>query len=127
MGFLALLLVIVFVVASILLVVIVLVQDEQGEGLGGLFGGGSSTAFGARSGNVLTKFTSILAAIFLACAFGLAWANKTPESGDVLGAARRSAGQDKVIEEWWEAESDQEGLSVSPVDELEDAEMGSEQ
>lgn len=101
MGLLGILLLVVFVLASLLLVTLVLIQDEQGEGLGGIFGGGSATPFGSRSGNVLTKFTSILGAVFLFCAFALAWINKTPESGDVLGAARRGAGTESTVEEWW--------------------------
>ncbi|MBN1685742.1 MAG: preprotein translocase subunit SecG [Spirochaetales bacterium] len=101
MGILGVLLLVLFVITSLLLIVIVLMQDEQGEGLGGLFGGGSSTAFGSRSGNVLTKFTAVLAGIFLTCSFILAWINKTPETGDVLGAARRGAAQEQTVEEWW--------------------------
>jgi preprotein translocase subunit SecG len=101
MGLLGILLLIVFVVASLLLIVIVLIQDDQGEGLGGLFGGGSATPFGSRSGNVLTKFTAVLAGIFLTCSFVLAWINKTPETGDVLGAARRGAAQEQTVEQWW--------------------------
>ena len=42
MGFLGILLLIVFVLAALLLIGLVLIQDEGGEGLGGIFGGGSS-------------------------------------------------------------------------------------
>lgn len=104
MGILSLILLVVFVICSLLLIVIVLIQDEQGEGLGGLFGGGSTTPFGSRSGNVLTKFTAVLAGIFLVCSFALTWINKTPESGDVLGAARRGAAQEQTVDEWWVVE-----------------------
>jgi len=79
----------------------VLIQDEQGEGMGGLFGGGSSTPFGSRSGNVLTKFTSILAAVFLLTSFGLAWINKTSDKSDVLGAAYRQSSEKNEVTEWW--------------------------
>ena len=34
-------LLVIFVISSLLLIAIVLIQDEQGEGMGGLFGGGS--------------------------------------------------------------------------------------
>lgn len=109
MGIIEIVLLVLFVSSAILLVILVLMQDEQGEGLGGIFGGGSSTAFGSRSGNILTKFTAILGGVFLFCSFGLAWVNKTPEAGDVLGAARRQqAGT--TIEEWWEVEEDEEGI-----------------
>ena len=106
MGLLGILLLVVFVIASLLLVIIVLIQDDQGEGLGGLFGGGSSTPFGSRSGNVLTKFTAVLAGVFLVCSFALAWINKTPETGDVLGAARRGAAEEQTVEEWWLEQSE---------------------
>ena len=100
MGIIGILLLILFVISAVLLIVLVLIQDEQGEGIGGLFGGGGASTFGSRSGNVLTRFTTILATIFLVCSFGLAWINRTPEGGDVLGAARRSAVQGEV-REWW--------------------------
>ena len=101
MGIVGILLLVVFVLGALFLIGIVLIQDEQGEGIGGLFGGGSATPFGSRSGNVLTRFTSILGAIFLVCAFALAWINKTPESGDVLGAARRGGASETSVDEWW--------------------------
>ena len=102
MGILSIILLVIFVIASLLLILIVLMQDEQGEGLGGIFGGGSTSAFGSRSGNVLTKFTSILGAIFLICSFALAWVSRTAEKGDVLGAARRSSEVEST--EWWNVE-----------------------
>jgi len=102
MGILEIILLVIFVITALLLILIVLLQDEQGEGLGGIFGGGSTTAFGSRSGNVLTKFTSILGAIFLICSLALAWASRTVEKGDVLGAARRSTTVE--TEEWWNVE-----------------------
>ncbi|HOV39184.1 MAG TPA: preprotein translocase subunit SecG [Spirochaetales bacterium] len=96
-------LLVIFVISSLLLIAIVLIQDEQGEGMGGLFGGGSSTPFGSRSGNVLTRMTSILGAIFILTSFGLAWMNRTPESGDVVGAARRQQTAETTLE-WWKTE-----------------------
>ncbi|ADK81556.1 preprotein translocase subunit SecG [Sediminispirochaeta smaragdinae] len=98
MGFIGILLLVVFVISALLLIVIVMIQDDQGEGLGGIFGG-SSSAFGSRSGNVLTKTTSILGTVFILCSFGLAWVNHTPEGGNVIKAARQEAGVQQ--EEWW--------------------------
>ena len=80
MGILAILLLVIFIITSILLILIVMVQDEQGEGIGGLFGGGSTTPFGSRSGNILTKATSIMGAIFLVSAAFLAYLNKSDAS-----------------------------------------------
>ncbi|MCL2704920.1 MAG: preprotein translocase subunit SecG [Spirochaetaceae bacterium] len=102
MAILSILLLVIFVIACLLLVLMVLVQNEQGEGIGGIFGGGSSTPFGSRSGNVLTKFTSILAAVFLLTSFGLAWVNKTSDKSDILGAAYKQQNSEKTeLIEWW--------------------------
>ena len=92
-------LLVIFIISSILLIIIVMMQDEQGEGLGGIFGGGSSAAFGSRSGNILTRTTSIIAAVFMITSFGLTWVNRTPEKGDVLGTARSEVS--KTTEDWW--------------------------
>ncbi len=101
MGVISVILLVILVVSAILLVLVVLVQDEQGEGLGGIFGGGSTTPFGSRSGNVLTRFTAILAAVFLFCIFGIAWLNKTPEAGNVIGIAREQALKGSQQQSWW--------------------------
>ncbi len=106
MGILGIILLVIFLLSSVLLIVLVLMQDEQGEGLGGLFGGGSTTTFGSRSGNVLTKFTGILGAIFLICSFGLAWVNRTQEEGDVIGAARKRQAEETRVEAWWVPEAE---------------------
>ncbi len=92
-------LLVIFIISSILLIIIVMLQDDQGEGLGGIFGGGSSSTFGSRSGNILTKTTSIIGAVFLISSFGLTWVNRTPEKGDVLGVAREQVGETQ--QEWW--------------------------
>lgn len=92
-------LLVIFIISAILLIIIVMMQDEQGEGLGGIFGGGSSAAFGSRSGNILTKTTSIIAAVFMISSFGLTWVNRTPDKGDVLGTAREGLSQ--TAKEWW--------------------------
>jgi len=89
------------VVSAVLLVLVVLVQDDQGEGIGGIFGGGSNTAFGSRSGNVLTRFTAVMAAIFLVCVFGMAWINRTPSAGNVLSKARQEALNSSSQNSWW--------------------------
>jgi preprotein translocase subunit SecG len=104
-GFLGILLLIVFVLAALLLIGLVLIQDEGGEGLGGIFGGGSSAPVGSRSGNILTRITTILGAIFLLSSFGLAWINRTPESGNVEAAARRLQSDGDTVE-WWRTDED---------------------
>jgi len=70
-----------FVIVSVLLVLMVLVQTEEGSGLGGIFGGGSGSAFGSRSGNVLTRTTTVLGTLFLIISLGLALINRAPRTG----------------------------------------------
>jgi len=101
MGLIGIVLLVILVISAVLLVLVVLVQDEQGEGIGGIFGGGSSTAFGSRSGNVLTRFTAVLAAVFLVCCFGVAWISRTPAAGNVIGTARKQALSTTEQQSWW--------------------------
>jgi preprotein translocase subunit SecG len=100
MGIVSVILLVIFVVACVLLVLVVLLQDEQGEGLGGLFSG-SSASFGPRKGNVLTRFTTILGAAFLVGAFAVAWLNRTPEAGDVVRKARLEQLKSGQQSDWW--------------------------
>ena len=101
MGLIGIILLVILVISAVLLVLVVLVQDDQGEGIGGIFGGGSNTAFGSRSGNVLTRFTAVLAAIFLVCCFGVAWVNRTPAAGNVISKARQQALNTTEQQSWW--------------------------
>lgn len=80
---------------------VVLIQDDQGGGIGAMFGGGSGTPFGARTGNVLTRLTTVLAIIFLVAAFALAWINRTPEAGNVIGRARAERLLGIERSDWW--------------------------
>ena len=101
MGAVGIALLVLFSISAVLLIIIVMLQDEQGEGLGGIFGGGSSSAFGSRSGNVLTKFTSILGAVFIITAFSLAWYNRSVDDSDLLRAAKENSSEQEAGE-WWE-------------------------
>lgn len=99
MEFLSTILLVFFVIVALLLIGMVLIQDEQGDGLAGMFGGGSQSTFGSRAGNVLTKTTSVLGGLFIVVALGLAVLYKTPNTGDVAAAAR----QQNATAEWWNA------------------------
>lgn len=61
--------IVVFLAICVTLILIVLIQRPQGGGLGGAFGGGAAgsgqTAFGARTGDVLTWATIAIFLIFL--------------------------------------------------------------
>jgi len=77
-----------FVIIAVLLILLVLVQNEEGDSLGGIFAGGSGSAFGSRSGNVLTRATTVLGALFLVISLGLALLNRTPGGSGVEEAGR---------------------------------------
>ncbi|MDR2701113.1 MAG: preprotein translocase subunit SecG [Spirochaetaceae bacterium] len=95
MGVLGILLLVVFIIIAVLLVLLVLVQNEEGDSLGGIFAGGSGSAFGSRSGNVLTRATSILGALFLVLSLGLALLNRSGGITGIEAAGReQSAGQE---------------------------------
>jgi preprotein translocase subunit SecG len=102
MGLIGVVLIVIMVISAVLLVLLVLVQDEQGEGIGGIFGGGSSTPFGSRSGNVLTRFTAVLATVFLVSIFALAWVSKSQDVGNVIGASRAQSLSTTGKQTWYE-------------------------
>ena len=91
MGILSVVLLVFFVITAILLILLVLIQTEEGDSLGGIFAGGSGSAFGSRSGNVLTRATSVLGALFLIISLGLALLSRTPSGSGVEEEGRRQA------------------------------------
>ena len=113
MGILSILLLVFFVIVALFLVGMVLIQDEQGDGLAGMFGGGSSSTFGSRAGNVLTRTTQVLGALFIITALGLAILFKTPDTGDVAAAARQ---QGTKSAEWWNAQPAAPAVIPAPAE-----------
>ena len=78
MGIIGVIVLVLFVIVCVLLVSIVLIQSEEGGGMGGLFGGAGTQAFGSRSGNIITRSTYVLVALFFVSVFGLAFLHKEP-------------------------------------------------
>lgn len=113
MTLIGIVLLVLLVISALLLILLVLVQDDQGEGIGGIFSGGSSSAFGSRTGNVLTRFTTVLAAVFLFCCLGLAWVNRSGEAGNVVGKARAQALSGETTQWWVESSAGTAGTDAT--------------
>lgn len=96
---------VVFVIICILLVLLILVQREEGAGMAGMMGGAGSQAFGAKSGNILTRTTGILVGLFFVCAFSLALLNKAPNVAD-LESVIEDQKQEETSAEWWKEETE---------------------
>src|SRR5690554_4339236 len=73
MTFLLYLSIIIFIIVCLLLILVILIQKGRGGGLSTAFGGGGggNTAFGSKTGDVLTWVTSVGFGIFLLLAIGL--------------------------------------------------------
>ena len=104
MGVIGTILLVVFVIVCILLVLLVLLQNDDSAGMGGIFGGQNSQAFGARSGNVLSKTTYVLVTVFFVLILGLALINKTPKTSAFDEAFEGAAVEETTTtstEEYW--------------------------
>ena len=98
-------LLVLFVVACVLIVFLVLLQNEEGDSIGGLFAGGSNSAFGSKSGNVLTKATYVLVTIFFVSSFLLAFLNRT-SYGSIQGVQEEGQKiQNEGAEPWYDTET----------------------
>lgn len=115
MGFFGILLLVVFVIVSLLLIFLVVIQDEDSDSLGGIFAGGSQSAFGSRASNVVIRITYILGALFFVTAFALAVINKTPV-GNVEKAVEQQTGQTATTE-WWNSQNQPQTQETVPAQE----------
>jgi len=88
MAVLSIFLLVLFVLVSLALIFMVAIQNEDDGGLGGIFGGdSSSSAFGGRSNKVVNKITAWLGAGFIVLAILVAILNKSPDSSILSQAA----------------------------------------
>lgn len=97
-----------FIIVAFLIVGLVLLQNEEGDSLGGLFSGGSNSAFGSRSGNILTRATYTLITLFFVVTFFLAWLNKSPGDSGLQRDAQIQ--QAETATEWWKEKDAASGL-----------------
>src|SRR5256885_10521804 len=84
---------ILFIIVCVFLILLVLIQKGRGGGLSGAFGGGGgNTAFGSKTGDVLTWATSIVFGVFLLLAVAMnLLANHIYAKGNVSSAAATAA------------------------------------
>src|SRR5271156_6288528 len=81
MNFLFWLALVLFICISILLILLVLIQKGRGGGLASAFGGaGGRTAFGSKTGDVLTWATSVIFGIFLLLSIVLNWTSNARDA-----------------------------------------------
>jgi preprotein translocase subunit SecG len=89
MTFLLYLFYVLFIFICVILMLVILVQKGRGGGLSGAFGGGGgNTAFGSKTGDVLTWATSILFGVFLLLAIAL---NLIANAYDASHSPKRAA------------------------------------
>ena len=75
------------VVVCVALIIVILLQQGKGAEVGAVFGGSSQTVFGATgAGNVLTKATWAMAAMFFATSIFLAYASTRRFTGSIFGS-----------------------------------------
>jgi len=98
MGVFGIVLLVLFSIVCALLIFMVVIQDQEGEGLGGLFAGAGNAAFGSRSSSVVVRFTYVLGGLFFVIAFGLAVLSKS-DADSVEKALRAKEAQST---EWWD-------------------------
>ncbi len=117
---------IIYVLVCLFLIAVVLLQSGKGGGLGAGFGGGSGTVFGsAGAGNLLTRTTSVCAALFMILSATLAYMSSSSSKGlenAVENAQQRQAARSGRIEDG----EDEDGEDNAPVDEPEPGAMSIE-
>jgi preprotein translocase subunit SecG len=73
------------VIVCVTMVIVVLLQQGKGADVGAVFGGSSSTVFGASgAGNFLTKITWACAVVFFASSIFLAYSSTRRVTGSIF-------------------------------------------
>lgn len=108
MDILGTILLVLYVFVALVLVVLVLVQDEQGDTLGGIFGGGGNAVFSATSTNLIAKVTRLFGISFLLLSIGVAFVF-TSKSTDTLSETQAQIAVENEATEWWLEEDNSTG------------------
>src|SRR6266480_2274313 len=89
MGFLLYLTIALVLIVGIFLILLILIQKGRGGGLASAFGGaGGNTAFGSKTGDVLTWTTSVVFGVFLLLAVAL---NKFAEARNLIASGGQNS------------------------------------
>ena len=109
---------VVFLIVSIGLILFILVQRPQGGGLAGAFGGagggGTDTAFGGRTGDVLTVGTVGAVCIYLTLAIVLNIIDNPSATADVSGTTAETPAETSTEAPATEAPSTDAGTTATP-------------
>lgn len=117
MAVLSVILLVLFCIVSVLLIGVILLQDDQGDGLGGIFGGSNNSSVGLQSGNILTRFTGILAVLFFVLALALMMVyTKSYNQSSIL----------EGVESQVNAESQGEASWIEGIQEIKDSNVSTE-
>jgi preprotein translocase subunit SecG len=87
-----------FFVVAVIMMAVILIQPGSSGGLG-FIGGGSQSAFGTQTGNVMTKLTTILAALFFITAFALGYLNARTSAVDTKEIRQMQEAAEQLPEE----------------------------
>lgn len=101
---------IIFVIVSIFIILLILIQDEQGDGIGGVFGGGSSSIFGAKSSSVAVKITGFFIAFFFIFVVLLSFMNTKRADNSFLNDIKT---ENKNSSTFWDNENNESGTNIN--------------
>lgn len=105
MGVLGIILLVLFCIVSALLIFLVAIQDEKSVGLGGIFGGSSTSILGSGTSSFLTKATTVLAVTFMVLSLIVAFINKSSDA-DIMAAVEASQAEAAQTTTWLEGTTD---------------------
>nr|WP_031489722.1 preprotein translocase subunit SecG [Borreliella garinii] len=105
---------VIFVIVSIFIILLILIQDEQGDGIGGVFGGGSSSIFGAKSSSVAVKVTGFFIAFFFIFVILLSFMNTKRADNSFLDDIKT---ENKNSSTFWDNENNESDTNIDKIKE----------